>query len=217
MPFPLLQTKLYVPPPRPQLVARPAITAKLQMGAACPVTLVAAPAGFGKTTLVSEWIRQTDQPVAWLSLDEEDNDPGRFLLFLVAALRSVHPSIGEITLAALQAPQLPPITQQSDELGDAATTKQSESPPAATFVKRKPFDMAQDKSPIVNLVEPLSERELEILQLVAAGLSNSQLADELIVTVGTVKKHLNNIYGKLGVASRTQAIGRGRELGLLTD
>jgi LuxR family maltose regulon positive regulatory protein len=66
-------------------------------------------------------------------------------------------------------------------------------------------------------VEPLSERELEILHLVAAGLSNSQLADKLIVTVGTVKKHLNNIYGKLGVASRTQAIALGRELGLLTD
>jgi LuxR family maltose regulon positive regulatory protein len=69
----------------------------------------------------------------------------------------------------------------------------------------------------VNLVEPLSEREREILRLVADGLSNSQLADKLIVTVGTVKKHLNNIYGKLGVASRTQAIVRGRELGLLAD
>ncbi|MEZ4869508.1 MAG: LuxR C-terminal-related transcriptional regulator [Caldilineaceae bacterium] len=110
MPFPLLQTKLYVPPPRPQLVARPAITAKLQSSATYPLTLIAAPAGFGKTTLVSEWISQTDQMVAWLSLDEEDNDPGRFLLYLVTALRTVHPSIGEITLASLQAPQLPPIT-----------------------------------------------------------------------------------------------------------
>lgn len=67
------------------------------------------------------------------------------------------------------------------------------------------------------LIEPLSERELEILRLVATGFSNSQLAEKLIVTVGTIKKHLNNIYGKLGVASRTQAIARGRELGLLAD
>jgi LuxR family maltose regulon positive regulatory protein len=55
------------------------------------------------------------------------------------------------------------------------------------------------------------------LGLVADGLSNSQIAGKIIVTVGTVKKHLNNIYGKLGVASRTQAIARGRKLGLLTD
>jgi len=110
MSLPLLQTKLYIPSPRPQLVPRPAVTAKLQQSAACPLTLIAAPAGFGKTTLVSEWITQCDQPVAWLSLDEEDNDPGSFLLYLVAALRTVHAHIGESTLASLQGAQLPPIT-----------------------------------------------------------------------------------------------------------
>ncbi|MEZ4735049.1 MAG: LuxR C-terminal-related transcriptional regulator [Caldilineaceae bacterium] len=110
MPLPLLQTKLYVPPPRPQLVARPAITTKLHASAAYPLTLIAAPAGFSKTTLVSEWIIQTDQPVAWLSLDDDDNDPGRFLLYLVAALRSIHSHIGETTLASLQTPQLSPLT-----------------------------------------------------------------------------------------------------------
>ena len=141
-------------------------------------------------------------------------DEGEAMRSLIADCRF---TIADRALANYIDQLLAAFTQQSDELGDAATTKQSESPPAATFVKRKPFDMAQDKSPIVNLVESLSERELEILQLVAAGLSNSQLADELIVTVGTVKKHLNNIYGKLGVASRTQAIARGRELGLLVD
>jgi len=65
------------------------------------------------------------------------------------------------------------------------------------------------------LIEPLSERELEVLGLVSQGLSNSDIAHKLIITVGTVKKHLNNIFGKLQVSSRTQAIGRGRELGLL--
>jgi LuxR family maltose regulon positive regulatory protein len=88
---------------------------------------------------------------------------------------------------------------------------------ADEIVNRKSFDIAQDRSTIVNLIEPLSARELEILGLVADGLSNSQIAGKIIVTVGTVKKHLNNIYGKLGVASRTQAIARGRKLGLLTD
>jgi LuxR family maltose regulon positive regulatory protein len=56
---------------------------------------------------------------------------------------------------------------------------------------------------------------LDLLGLIAAGLSNSQIAERLIVTVGTVKWHLNNIYGKLGVSSRTQAVARARELELL--
>jgi LuxR family maltose regulon positive regulatory protein len=65
------------------------------------------------------------------------------------------------------------------------------------------------------LVEPLSEREVEVLRLVAQGLSNSQIAEGLVVTVGAVKRHLNNIFGKLAVGSRTQALLRARELGLL--
>jgi LuxR family maltose regulon positive regulatory protein len=65
------------------------------------------------------------------------------------------------------------------------------------------------------LVEPLSERELEVLRLIAAGLSNREIAQELFIAVGTVKRHTNHIYGKLGVHSRTEAVARARELGLL--
>ncbi len=65
------------------------------------------------------------------------------------------------------------------------------------------------------LLDPLSERELEILRLVAQGLSNGAIAERLFVTLGTVKKHLNNIYGKLGVESRTQAIASAREMNIL--
>jgi LuxR family maltose regulon positive regulatory protein len=64
------------------------------------------------------------------------------------------------------------------------------------------------------LVEPLSERELEVLGLVAEGLSNREIADKLFLSVGTVKTHIHNIYGKLGVTGRPQAIVRGRELNL---
>jgi LuxR family maltose regulon positive regulatory protein len=65
------------------------------------------------------------------------------------------------------------------------------------------------------LIEPLSERELEVLHWVAAGYSNQEIAQELVVAVSTVKKHINNIYGKLEVGSRTQAVARARELGIL--
>jgi LuxR family maltose regulon positive regulatory protein len=65
------------------------------------------------------------------------------------------------------------------------------------------------------LVEPLSERELEVLRLIAAGLNNREIAQELVIAVGTVKRHINNLYGKLGVHSRTQAVARARNLGLL--
>jgi LuxR family maltose regulon positive regulatory protein len=64
------------------------------------------------------------------------------------------------------------------------------------------------------LVEPLSERELEVLRLIAAGLANREIADELYIAVGTVKRHINHIYGKLGVHSRTQALARVRDLSL---
>ncbi|RIK38474.1 MAG: hypothetical protein DCC55_21030 [Chloroflexi bacterium] len=73
------------------------------------------------------------------------------------------------------------------------------------------------KSNSQHLVEPLSGRELEVLQLVAAGLSNQEIATRLVVTVGTVKSHVNHLFGKLAVTSRTQAVARGRALGLLAD
>jgi LuxR family maltose regulon positive regulatory protein len=71
--------------------------------------------------------------------------------------------------------------------------------------------------PPAELIEPLSERELEVLSLVAAGLSNKEIADQLVLAVSTVKRHMSNIYGKLGVSSRTQSLVRARELGLLVD
>jgi len=76
-------------------------------------------------------------------------------------------------------------------------------------------DSRARKSEIQNLVEPLSQREREVLQLIAAGLSNTAIAEQLVVSVGTVKTHLKHIYGKLAVQSRTQAVAQARTLGLL--
>ncbi len=107
---PLLLTKLYIPPPRPKVVLRPRLIERLNEGllASRKLTLISASAGFGKTTLVSEWVAGCGQPVAWLSLDEGDNDPTRFLTYLVAALQTIAPKIGVGVLAALQSPQPPP-------------------------------------------------------------------------------------------------------------
>jgi LuxR family maltose regulon positive regulatory protein len=85
----------------------------------------------------------------------------------------------------------------------------------ASFKKVTHDDLPISHLASESLVEPLSERELEILRLIANGMSNTQIAEKIIVTVGTVKWHLNNIYGKLNVRSRTQAIARARELELL--
>jgi LuxR family maltose regulon positive regulatory protein len=109
MSTPILATKLYIPPPRPKVVLRPHLIERLNEGLHHKLTLISAPAGFGKTTLVSEWIAGCERPVAWLSLDDGDNDPKRFLAYLVAALQTIAPNIGEGMLAVLQAPQPPPI------------------------------------------------------------------------------------------------------------
>ncbi|MGB0386388.1 MAG: LuxR family transcriptional regulator, partial [Ardenticatenaceae bacterium] len=87
----LLATKLHIPPPRPSLVSRPRLIERLNAGLHGKLTLVCAPAGFGKTTLVSTWLQDVSLPVGWLSLDEDDNDPVRFVTYLVAGLQQVEP------------------------------------------------------------------------------------------------------------------------------
>jgi LuxR family maltose regulon positive regulatory protein len=71
------------------------------------------------------------------------------------------------------------------------------------------------RSDMQQLIEPLSERELEVLRLIADGYSNQEIAARLVVALSTIKTHINNIYGKLGVQSRTQALARARTLNLL--
>jgi len=91
----LLATKLHLPGPRPDLVPRPRLTARLDEGLAWGLVLACAPAGYGKTVLLADWARHGRQPVAWLSLDAGDNDPARFWRHAVAALDRARPGTGE--------------------------------------------------------------------------------------------------------------------------
>jgi LuxR family maltose regulon positive regulatory protein len=108
MSSPLLTTKLHIPAPRLDWVSRPHLVERLdEARQARRLVLLSAPAGYGKTALLSEWIHQSGIRSAWVSLDEGDNDVARFLAYLVAALQTVEPQIGEVWSDVLCAPQLP--------------------------------------------------------------------------------------------------------------
>ncbi len=125
-PAPLLLTKLAAPPARSDLVARPRLSARVGR---VPLTLITAPPGFGKTTLLAEWrttaVAAGLQP-AWLSLDPADDDPARFLSYVVAALQMVWPGFGQAALAGLQSPQpAPPEVVAEALLNEAAGRRQT--------------------------------------------------------------------------------------------
>ena len=109
MAIPLLKTKLYTPSLRPEIVSRPRLIERLNAGLHHRLTLVSAPAGFGKTTLLSEWAAQCQRTVAWVSLDGSDNDPAHFWAYVVAALHTVHIDVDDIGQAMFQSPRLPPV------------------------------------------------------------------------------------------------------------
>jgi LuxR family maltose regulon positive regulatory protein len=98
----LLKAKLYVPRGRADAVPRPRLYERLEEGARHELTIVSAPAGFGKTTLLADWSWRSELPVAWVSLDERDNDPVRFFLYLIAAIETIHAGFGESTRAFLR-------------------------------------------------------------------------------------------------------------------
>jgi LuxR family maltose regulon positive regulatory protein len=107
----LLVTKLYIPRAGHNLVPRPRLTGRLTEGLTRPLTLISAPAGFGKTTLISEWrasLAGREYPLAWLSLDDDDNDLARFLTYVVAALETMQMGVGANALTLFQSPQPPP-------------------------------------------------------------------------------------------------------------
>lgn len=106
---PILTTKLFIPTSRPNIVFRPSLIQKITEGLAQggKLTLVSAPAGYGKTTLITEWLKTLDREHAWLSIDAGDNNPQRFFTYLVAALQTIDNEFGEEIGNLLRSPQLP--------------------------------------------------------------------------------------------------------------
>ncbi len=109
MAVPLIATKLYTPIPRQGLVPRPDLLDRLSEGLKGKLTLISASSGYGKTTLMAEWLAQRgkDYPTAWVSLDEGDNDPVRFLSYLISALQNFQDELGQDTSAMMQGSQNP--------------------------------------------------------------------------------------------------------------
>jgi LuxR family transcriptional regulator, maltose regulon positive regulatory protein len=107
----ILTTKLYIPLPRANLVQRPRLIERLNEGLHLGrrLTLISASAGSGKTTLLGEWAATSDLPFCWLSLDKDDNDPSRFWAYVVAALQTTHPQLGQSVLPMLHGSQMPPV------------------------------------------------------------------------------------------------------------
>jgi LuxR family maltose regulon positive regulatory protein len=104
-----LRTKLCVPPPRSSWIKRSRLVKRMDEGFGRKLTLISAPAGFGKTTLLVDWVHTQKIPVAWFSIDKGDNDPLHFLTYVILGLQSLEAGTGKAALTMLQSPQPPPI------------------------------------------------------------------------------------------------------------
>jgi len=113
---PLLRTKLYISPLQSEIVPRPRLIKRLNAAILRAFTLISAPAGFGKTTIMREWISDRTLKVAWFSIDRGDNDPIRFWTYLIAAIQTVDPDVGKTIFAAIQTPQPASIESLISEL-----------------------------------------------------------------------------------------------------
>jgi LuxR family maltose regulon positive regulatory protein len=210
----VLQTKLYIPQARvANLVPRPRLIERLNEGLhrTPGVALVSAPAGFGKTTLVSDWLHQSKVPTAWLSLDEGDNDPTRFLAYLVAALQTLAANIGEEVLAVLHAslPQ-PPATESimTALLNEITTVPDNFILVLDDYhvIEAKPVDNAltfllEHLPPQLHLV--ITTREdppLPLARLRARGQLTELRAADLRFTPGEAATFLNQVMG-LGLSA----------------
>jgi LuxR family transcriptional regulator, maltose regulon positive regulatory protein len=201
---PILATKLYLPRLRPNVVSRPRLLERLNEGLHRKLTLIAAPAGFGKTTLVSAWVEAIARPTAWLSLDEGENDPAQFLAYLVAALQTIVAPLGEGLLGVLQSSQPPPPEAILTALLNEITTLPDQFVLVLDdyhVIDAKPVDMAltylvEHLPPQMHLV--IATREdplLPLARLRARGELTELRAADLRFTPSEAAEFLNSVMG----------------------
>ncbi len=200
----VLNTKLYIPSTRTKLVPRLHLAEQLNAGLRRKLTLISAPAGFGKTTLVAEWVAGCERPVAWLSLDGRDNDKTRFLTYLVTALQTIDPMIGKGVLRQIQSPQPPPIESiLTDLLNDITSTDDN-------FILVLDDHHVIDAEPVNNALTFLIEHLPPQMHLVIATRDDPQLplarlrarsqltelrAMDLRFSISEVSEFLNQVMG----------------------
>ena len=178
----LLASKFYYPPDRPDFVQRPHILASLDAGLSGKLTLVSAPAGFGKTTVVSEWVRGCGHPAAWLSLDKNDNDPIQFLIYLIAALQRIDPEIGVDVQAALEESLSPPFDILLTRL-----IREIERLPEKSIIVLDDYHLI-DSKPVHDLINFLIEHLPPTLHLVISGRTDPPLPISRLRVQGNVNE-----------------------------
>ena len=230
---PLLATKLHVPRPRRQLVSRPALIKRVQEGIQGSLTLVSAPAGFGKTTLLVQWVAESDISVAWLSLEPQDNDPVRFLASVLAALQQLDPDMGTTALALLHSPQpVPPervLTVLTDELtnreaGDFALVLDDYHAISAAPIHGSLIFLLEHLPPQMHLVlATRADPPLPLARLRARGQLSEVRAAELRFTTEEASTFLHTVMGLSlpaeaidALESRTEGWAAGLQLAALS-
>ena len=159
-PVTLVRTKLHRPQVGPELVRRPRLESRLDQSLNGTLILVSAPAGFGKTTLVSQWLDMRGYPAAWLSLTERDSDLEAFLRYVIAAIRTVDADACPSTWALLDAPQLPPVDYLATHL-----VRELDEVPEDLLLVLDDYSRAQSQS-VNELIETLVESMPSTMRLV---------------------------------------------------
>ncbi len=224
MAIPLLETKFYAPRPRRGLVPRPRLSARLALGTESKLTLISAPVGFGKTTLLAEWLAGAgaDGPaLAWLSLDPGDNQTVAFWTYLITALQSVAPGTGANALTLVQGPQPPPIetilASLLNELGamprDIVLVLDDYHMVDAREIQDGMTFLLEHLPPRLHLmITTRSDPALPLARLRARGELVEIRAGDLRFTPDEAEAYLNGMMG-LGLATRDVAALEGRTEG----